>query len=224
MGVGAAAVPYALAALSAGVGAWQADDTSKRQDREAAAGIRQQGATQRQADERVNAELAQLEGSSPEQERRASQDAFMQELQRSRATAASSMPGVAGASGRYGSDLVAADAAATGTAAKVADLMARINAPALQRQREGSSFGRAGSDLNVLGRRSAGDDFITQLRARSIRANPWITAGGQVLGGVGAGMASGGGAAYSPGAGTPEVVMLPNGQVVQTRRPVLYQN
>jgi hypothetical protein len=66
-------------------------------------------------------------------------------------------------------------------ARRAAGLLSRIDAPGRQRQREGFGFGRLASDLGTIGRASAGDDFLTQLRLRGIRENPWRQAAASVL-------------------------------------------
>jgi hypothetical protein len=189
MGAVAPAVPYILTALGTGISAKQQHDVTKRQDEAAAAGIRQQGATQQQANAEVNAQIDDLARSNADAERQASNADFMTSLSRARAAAGASIPPVFGASSRYAGDVAAADQQSLATGAKVADLMARINAPSLQREREGLRGQRTGVDLGVLGRNSSATDFLTQLRARSIRANPWVSAGASMLTGAGVGMA-----------------------------------
>lgn len=193
MGTEAVWVPLVMTAVAGASTAYNADRTAKKQDDAAAAGIMKQGAHQREADARVDSELQSLQGSTAEGERKAANDQYMTQLQRTRAQAEGATPGVAGASDRYGADVVNANAAAEASGAKVADLMARIAAPGMQRQREGQQFGRLGSDIGQIGRASAGDDFLTQLRVRGIRQNPWVNAGASALGGAASGMASSGG-------------------------------
>ena len=57
---------------------------------------------------------------------------------------------------------------------------------------------RASTDLGLIGRNSAGDQFLTQLRMQNIQANPWTMAAGQVAQGVGSGMAANGGYGVKP--------------------------
>src|SRR5690606_13823221 len=106
---------------------------------------------------------------------------------------------------RFAQDLEDSARDSDSMAERVASLMARIDAPTLQRQREGRSFGRLATDLGQIARFSAGDDFLTQLRLRGIRENPWVMAGASVASGVGSGMASSG---YGTGtdAGTTRVL------------------
>jgi len=73
-----------------------------------------------------------------------------------------------------------------------ADLMSRIDAPIDQRIGESTSFGNLGIDLDTVAREAQGRHFLDQLRANSIRRNPWIDAGSQVLSGLGGSMIGGG--------------------------------
>lgn len=192
MGTEAVWVPAVLAAVGSGIQAKEAHDTAKNMDQEAAQGIRLQGTHQRQADERVAQEVNKLQGSTPEDSQRQATDAFMSQLKRTRAQA-------------HGGDQVGAvsDAFTSGSAGANADIdkyganragvLGRINAPGIQRQAETTSRLRAGTDLGLIGRASAGDQFLSQLRESQIRANPWTMAAGQVIGGAGSGMASSGG-------------------------------
>jgi hypothetical protein len=193
-------IPLAIAAAGSGASAYNADRTAKRQDQAAAAGIRQQGVRQREADRRVDTELDELAGSNPEAERRAANDQFMAQLQATRGTATGSTPGVPGAAARYGEQVSTNADASAATAAKVADLMSRVSSPLLQRQREGQGFARSATDIGMIGRAAAGDDFLNQLRLRAIRPNPWIDAAGGVAQGYAANMAgpSAGSASTAP--------------------------
>jgi hypothetical protein len=191
MGAGAAAAaPYIVAAAGAGAGALNTRRTAQKQDAAAAQGIRQQGARQRQINERVDAELEAVKGSSEEAERRAAADDFMAQLQRTRAQAAGLNPALLAANPRYDTEQLAQNDAATVNAARVADLMTRVAAPILQRQREGSRFAQLGTDVGIIGRAAAGEDFLTRLRMQAMRNNPWIDAAGQTMVGIGGGMAT----------------------------------
>jgi hypothetical protein len=176
----AAAAPYIAMALAAGATAKNQHDVAKQQDEIAAQGIATQSAKEREAADRVNAEIGTLGKSNPNAERQAASTNFMQQLQRNRGAEAA--PRFDAASGRYGEDVETQTAASDTQASRIADLMSRIESPALQRQREGFGFGRLSSDLNRVGSESAGQDFLTQLRMRAVQPNPWIAAGGSAAG------------------------------------------
>lgn len=172
-------VPLAISAASTGVGLYNQERAAARADRIAAQGIQQQGVRQRQVDSRVGQVIDSISGSNPAIEQQRQQAEYMDQLRRTRAIARGT-PGVAGASDRYTDDLVASDVAVDDNAAKVAELMSRANAPLLQRERELQGFDRARSDIGVISRQAAGDDFLNQLRLRGVRPNPWVDALSQI--------------------------------------------
>lgn len=189
MGTEALWIPLALSAAGAGLQAHNSYRTAKRQDSAAAAGIRQQAARQREADQRVNAEIGALEGSTPEGEKAQALSDYMTTLQRARSQARGGGD-VAGASDRYQTDDAAAKVGIQNYGGQVADTLSRIAAPGLQRDREGRQINRMGSDVAGIARNAGGEAFLAQLRHNSINRNPWLDAGGQVLTGIAGGMAS----------------------------------
>lgn len=197
-GVEAVAIPAIISAIGAGAQVYAGREAAKEQDEAAAQGIRVQAGKQREADARVAQEVQNLENSTPEDSRRQATDAFMQQLKRTRAQSQGSDQ-VGAVSDEYTSGSTQANTDISKFGADRAGLLGRINAPGLQRQAETVSMGRANTDLGLIKRAAAGDQFLTQLRQQSIRANPWLVAGGQVLGGVGQGMASWNGTQVTPG-------------------------
>jgi hypothetical protein len=184
----------AMAAAAAGT-AYNTSRTARRQDSAAADSIRNQSRIQRRADERVDQEVQELEGSTAADERQQRLGEYMQTLRAGEGGL------TAGLTPAIGSDAFRADSAtAAGEvkdyAAKNAGLMSRIDAAQMQRQGEGFGYGRLATDIGMIGRESRGQDFMDQLRMRSIVRNPWIDAGAQVLGGMAGGM--GGGAPANP--------------------------
>lgn len=168
--------PYALAALAGGASYYNTSNTARKQDQAATQGIQQQAKRQQQADQQVSEELDQLATSNAEDERQASMDQYLTQLRRTRSAANNATPQVAGASQRYTQDVTDRAAQSDATATRVADLMSRINAPAYQRLNEGQNSAQLASDINQIKRSSEGDDFITQLRVKSISRNPWLDA------------------------------------------------
>lgn len=199
----ATSTAIALALMAAGTGLQykNTQDTLKRQDATAADGIRRQGVHQREADAKVNAEVEKLKASSAEDERARAQGQYMDALRKRGGNAQ------AGLDTAVGSDAFREGAAEAATGVQQygrdrAGLMARIDAPGLQRQGEAFGYGRLGTDLGLIGRESSGDNFINELRLRSIRRNAGkdllaglMTGGGGALLGAGSGASSG-----SPGA------------------------
>lgn len=197
MGTEALWIPAVIAAVGAGVQGKEAHDTAKDQDEAAAQGIRTQAGRQREADARVQQEVNQIGESTPEDSQREATDAFMAQLKRTRSQAHGG-ESVGAVSDAYATDSANANKAVDQYGANRAGVLGRINAPGLQRTAETVSRLRAGSDLGQISRNSAGDQFLTQLRASQIRANPWIMAGGQALQGYGQGMATSSGAGATP--------------------------
>lgn len=178
--MGAAAIPLIVSALGAGAGAYNADRTARRQDDAAAAGIQTQQLRQREADQRIDQEIGAVERSSPEAERQAATDQFLQQLRTSRGAIAGDTGGaLGGASDRFAQDSAAATAGVQNFGERAANVLGRIRAPVDQRQREAVGFGRASSDIGQIARTASGDDFLNRLRLSGIRRNPWIDAAGE---------------------------------------------
>ncbi len=198
-------IPLAIAAAGTGVGVANQEAAARRADRIAAQGIREQGVRQTEANARVDQEVANVAGSNAEGERQAANAQYMDQLRRSRA-AARGMTDVPGASSRYSEEVAEGDQAVDSTAARVADLMSRVNAPLMQRDRELQGFDRLRSDVGVIGRAAAGDDFLNQLRLRSVRPNPWVGALGQLAQGYGMGRLASG---FAGGGATTDPLQIP---------------
>lgn len=154
----------------------------RKQDREAAEGLRRQGEIQQRAGRRVQQQIQELQASNPEGERKAASDQFMTALRKARTVSptggdAFSTPGAT--SNRFASDVSSARATADDEAATSAGQLARIDAPMLQRVREGQRAAATASDLSMLDRDSAAEDFLTRMRVSRIAPNPWLSALGQ---------------------------------------------
>lgn len=204
MGLEATTLAYigmALAAAGSGAQAYTARETAKDQDAAAAQGIKRQQSKQREIDSRVNESLDTLERSTPDEERTASLDQYMQQLRSAR----SNMEGsdVPVTAGRYGEDVANSKAAIGNYGDKVAGLLSRIRAASDQRLNEGYDIGRMGSDVSNTARNAAGQAFIDQLRMNGIRPNAWVTAAGDVAKGAGGAMVSSAGAMQQPLPGAP---------------------
>ena len=173
-------VPMVIAAVASGAQYYNQDKLQKRQNADIVAGINQQAKHQREADARLNQEISKLEQSDGSSERRAAQQQFMGQLQRTRAARAGSEQAVPGASSRYTADVAEGAEASQAQASRLAELMGAIDAPARQRTREMQGFGDVMSDIDLIKGRSQADDFLTQLKMKNRRANPWIDAASQV--------------------------------------------
>jgi hypothetical protein len=176
---------------------------SRKQDRIAAQGIRQQGDIQRQASARVGQHLEDFAGSTPQAEQAKSMEGFMNALRQSKASTEGDLPAVGAANPRFAEDVSAGRQRVGQEAGERAARMSRIDAPMYQRQREGSQLMRAGGDIGELERQSGAQDFLTRLRVASAQPNPWVNAAGSLMQGVGGamslGLGAGGAAAGAPG-------------------------
>lgn len=183
-------VGAALAAAGAGVNAYNQNQTVKHQDEETARGIALQGQHQQDANVRVNQEVDAMKNSSPEASRASAANDFLEQLRRTRAQAVSGPGAVKGS--RYAADTADAQSSVSDLGTRTAGLLSRINAPAFQRQNEQQGFAQLSSDLGTIGRDSAADQFLTQLRLRQARPNAGVGLLGDALSGAGSAVAGGG--------------------------------
>lgn len=147
---------------------------ARRQNRILADGVRQQDRAGMESAATMSDFLSQLRASraNPAPERAAFTGAMV------------GAPGVSAlptASKRFRNDAATATADARGYGNTLADLFARIRAPNLQRQREGEVAMDAGNALRPIQMRAQDDEFLTNLRAGQVQANPWTQMLGQGL-------------------------------------------
>ena len=175
MGYAAVAQWVALA-----LGAHQARtgyESAQEQDQLAAQGIRTQAQRQREADALVNQTVNRVQTSNPEAERQSSLEQYLGQLQKTQGTATAGFLQPGAVSSRYTQGVADAKTGIKDYSTNVADIFSRIDAPNRQRQREGISFGRLGSDIGRIQSQSDTDRYLTDLRIqRSRRGNPWLDA------------------------------------------------
>lgn len=184
-------VALALAAAAAGTSYYNTQQTAKRQDNALATSLTNQAKKQREADAKVNAEVEKVKASTAEDERRQAFSQYMDTLARGKQKADAGLEGQIGGAA-FQSDAAAAKDAVAQYGAKNADLMARIDAPGLQRQGEAFGYGHLGTDLDLIGREAKGQAFLDELRLRAVRRNAGLDALSSFLGGAASGAASGG--------------------------------
>lgn len=204
--MGQMAIPLAMMAVASGAQYANTRRVQNKQDATAAQAIQSQAAKQRQLDARVGEEVSRLEGSTAEDERRQRMGEYMDTLMRNRAQMQAGGD-VGGQAFRQGAE--AASAQVQDYAGKTAGLMARIDAPTMQRQNEGFGFGRLATDASLIAREAQGQSFLDELRMRAIRRNPYLDAiasGAQAAGSAyasyGGGYGNGGQVADTLGSGT----------------------
>lgn len=194
-------VALAAAAAAAGVNQVNTNRTLSRQDAEQASGIRTQSRIQQQGDQKVNEQVTKLEASRSADEKTKRMADYMKSLVGARKKTDEGLQNSA-----LGEDFNALGALASadlaGKGQDRAGLMAGVDAAGMQRQGEAFDFGRLATDVSLIGRESEGQRFLTDLRTRGIRRNPWMDIAAATLQGASSGMAgSGGGAsgAWAPG-------------------------
>lgn len=186
------AVAGALSLLGTGLNAYNQRQTVKAQDNQLAKQIRQQSARQGQADTAVNELLTQRATTDGSAERGASSNQYLQQLQ---ATQASANRGLGQAGAVSDAYRTAANDAALGVSdygTTAANLMARMDAPQRQRQRESLENSNLQTRLGLIGRQASSDDYLSRLRLQSIRENPWLSAAAQAANGAAMGVATNG--------------------------------
>ena len=190
MGTEAAWVPYVISAVGTALSAGSQIHSMRKADEAAAAGIAANAAKQREADTRINQQIQAVTDSSPEGERAAATEAFMNQLRTNRASAISAgTPG--NVSDAFDTRSTEAKAAVQNYGERAANVMARISAAGRQRQNENVGMGRTATDVGLIGRDMAANEFLTGLRAQNAaRGNPLLEAGGSLLTGIGQGMAT----------------------------------
>lgn len=196
------AIGLALAAAAAGGSYYNTTKTAQRQDNQAAIGIQNQSRIQKGADAKVNEAVAKLADSNADSAKQSRLDDYMNVLRRNRSTTEG------GLTPNIGSDTFKTDAAtaandASSYADKTAGLMARMDAPGMQRQQEGFDYGHLATDIGLIGRESQGQNFLDQLKLGRIRRNAKIDLASGLMsaaaGGVAGGTSAAGGAGNAYG-------------------------
>lgn len=187
-------IPLALSALSAGANYYNTRQTQKKQDNILAGQIRQQGVRQQEADQAIAEAMRERAAQGAESERSAIGSQYLDQVRAAQANAQRGLGQVGQVSRAYQVDANNAALGIGDYGARTADLMARIDAPAQQRQREGTADARVAMELDQIGRRSRADDYLAQLRLRGVQRNPWVDlASGLMSAGAGFAAQSGGG-------------------------------
>ena len=190
-------VAVALTLFAAGASAYNTNRTAKKQDAAAARGIRQQAENQRQANARLNKTLEFAEKSKPDDARNRIRQQYQQAMMSQQPKALAGLQGPAG-SAAYQQAAGAAQTQATNYGDLISGLMARMDAPDLQRQAEANAYGNLGMDLDVVGGNVRNDQFLTNLRVNGIRRNPWIDIAAASASGAAQGYASNNGGKRGP--------------------------
>lgn len=194
MGTEAVWVPLVAAAVAGGASYYNTRKVANEQDDTLAAQIMRKGAKQKEADALVNEAIGDVSKSTSGDERASTFSNYLAQLQRAGTGTGQLLGTPIGANARF--DEAANDAAIGlrdfGTSR--ADLMARLDAPILQRMGEAKARGRTADKIDLVKREDSGDDAITELRLRAIRGNPWVKALGDAAAAYGMTYTGGAGA------------------------------
>lgn len=192
-------VATAIAIIGAGVNYHNTEQTKKRQDNELGLQIQQRAARQDEADKEVMKTVADRAANSGESARSSMLDQYMNQVRAAQGSATTGLRQVGGVSDAYRQ---AANDAALGIsdyADDTASLMSRIDAPVRQRQGEAQQNAQLSTALSLIGNRSAGQDFLSNLRLQGIRRNPGLDAFVQVANAYAGSAGGGGGSADTAG-------------------------
>lgn len=208
MGTGLEVIlPLALSAVSAGASYVNTRNQAKSADRLAAQQLTATNQRQARADQ-VSAALSnRVANSTPKEEKANRMSGYMEQLQKAKVDSLSGLPEIAGASDTFRRDSANAALGVEGFGSDYADTASVIDAAGDQRRGERKDMARSTLDLGMIQREQQGSDRIFDLKARSIRGNPWLQALSQVAGaaaGATAGMGAGGWS--NAGAGASSIV------------------
>lgn len=200
-------LPLIFSAVAAGAQKKENDRVIRNQEEAANTALVKRTERQARADERVDQQVEKVAQSRSEDERAQRLGEYLGTLERGKRTAQ------AGLTPTYGSQTFQNDSATAAAnvmqgAQDRAGLLARIDAPLLQRQGEGFDYGRTATDLGLIQRQVAGDQFVDDLLMRRAgRRNTNVDFLSGVASGLGSAMA--GGASGAAGGGIGPVVKQP---------------
>lgn len=198
-------IPLAISLAGAALNAEEDARVQRKQEDTLNQQLIQRGNRQRTADERVDKEVQDLAASTSEDERVKRLGQYMETLERGKRMATAGLTPNVGSSA-FQQDAAQAAADVMTGAGQRAGIMARIDAPQLQRQGEAFSYGRAATDLDLIKRQAEGDEFVNQLRLRAIRRRPEVDLIAGALSSAGGAMAGGSSGAAGIGGVTREAI------------------
>lgn len=184
-------------AVASAIGtAYQADRVASQQDRIAARNIQNQSRAEQTASAKVNEMLQRVAESNPQDARQQRMDEYLATLQQGAQEGAIN-DGPGAFSDAYRQSVAGAQAGLDEYGNTRAGLMARLDAPVIQRMNEGVLFDATANDIRGIGRNANQDDFLARLQIQGTQANPWVQAGLGVAGAYGSARAGQGGKANS---------------------------
>lgn len=209
-------VATAIAIIGAGVSYHNGEQTKKRQDNELGRQIQQRSERQQEADKEVMDTLADRAANNGDSARSSMLDQYMSQVRAAQGSATSGLRQVGGVSDAYRQSANDAALGISDYAGDTASLMSRIDAPMRQRQAEAQQNAQLNTALGLIGNKSAGQDFLSNLRLQGIRRNPGLDAFAQVASAyAGAAGGGGGGGSNTSGLSTQanNITAANNGQI-----------
>lgn len=168
--------------------------TARKQDNQLAKQLRTQRQHQQEADQQVRQLIDKRAQSDDTREKTQSLGQYMQALHAAQGASTRPLNQVGRVSDDYTQQANDAALGVSQYGANQADMLASIDAPMLQRQRESTNNLRFGTSLDAIRRRAEGDDFLNQLRLGGIRRDPWLDFAANAAMGYAGARASGDGA------------------------------
>lgn len=180
-------VELGLLLTAAGTGTSAANKliSAGRQDKATALGIQKQGDIQREANLKINEQIADIAQSTPEAERASALEGFINTLRSTAGTTGGAADPLALGGQRFAERVASGEKVTRKRGLETAGILSRIDAPLRQRTREQGRVGGTALALDELGQRSSAESFISQLHAASKRPNPIIEALAQAAKGAG---------------------------------------
>lgn len=169
-------VATAIAIIGAGVNYHNTEQTKKRQDNELGRQIQQRSERQQEADKEVMDTIADRAAANGDTARSSMLDQYLSQVRGAQGAATTGLRQVGGVSDAYRQSANDAALGISNYAGDTASLMSRIDAPARQRQEESQQNAQLSTALGLIGNRSAGQDFLSNLRLQGIRRNPGLDA------------------------------------------------
>lgn len=193
MCTGAEIIPLVVAAVGTTATVINQRNVAHQQDQALAAQIRAQQAKQQQADART-AQLINKEATSTDtQDKAKSLAAYSTELAKKAPEATTALGAPSAASRAYAQQKSDAALGVADYGGQQADWLSSIQAPQLQRQRDIiQNIDPYKTDIGLISRANAGDNFLANLKLNNIRANPWLSLASGIAGGAANAMAKGG--------------------------------
>lgn len=189
-----------LSAAGTGVDYYNQQETNKKQQDAEQIVQQNQQAKQKQAAGLIQQQIGNVTKSNPTAESNAATQGFINALRQNSATATQAQPSLTGnANKKYAGDVATNTANANNYAGGLATDMASIVAPQRQRMDEGQGFMDTATNVGGVQQAAQRQNFVDQLRAKSIQQNPWLSLTGKVLQGAGTAVSLGGAATLGGG-------------------------